>query len=209
MRFETLLETTGEYLDYYKLVLAEGLEKPEMFSGEDMELLRRLYKYPDVMLVEDATQILRENLEAKKTPPGTRLLSLQLLNELFEDGLLETVNQAEEFLPHMQSFVGAIDSKDTSLKRGEKALPGFAESNKYYQLLLKSLLCWAESVPKDPLKPVRESKFKGMLEKLITVYEFPVVNDGEVRRFRNSYIGNAKDHSVVNGYIAQQLGHDK
>lgn len=92
------------------------------------------------------------------------------MNELFEDGLLETVNQAEEMMGNYEQWVVGVDGKEVGLGRGEKALVGHPESMRYYQNVLKSLVLWAEAVPKDPLRPNRESKFKTTLDKLSKIY---------------------------------------
>lgn len=140
---EDLLNNTVNYVDYYTIVLAEALEKAELMGAEDIKLLRRLQQHPDVMLVEEATKILRDNLESKATP-SAKIHSLQLLNDMFEDGLLEVVHQAEQYLSHMEAYLGTLDPKETSLKRGDRALPVEPTvSSKYYCNMLKSLVCWS------------------------------------------------------------------
>jgi hypothetical protein len=69
------------------LVLVDALEKPEAFAGEDMGILRRLQQLPDIMLVEQNIKVLRDNLESKASPTA-KINSLQLLSDMFEDGVL-------------------------------------------------------------------------------------------------------------------------
>jgi hypothetical protein len=79
---DDLLNNTVGYVDYYTIVLTEALEKPDVFNGDNIQRLRRLQQHPDVMLVEEATKILRDNLESKATPIS-KIHSIQLLNDMF------------------------------------------------------------------------------------------------------------------------------
>jgi len=57
----------------------------------------------------------------------------------------------EQYLPHLESYMGTLDQKETSLKRGDKALPvDHSTASRYYTNLLRSLILWSETVPKDP-----------------------------------------------------------
>jgi hypothetical protein len=52
------------------------------------------------MLVEENIKVLRDNLESKATP-NAKIHSLQMISDMFEDGLLEVVSQIEQYLPHL------------------------------------------------------------------------------------------------------------
>lgn len=153
------------------------------------------------MLVEEAMKILRDNLESKASPTA-KIHSIRLLTEMFEDGLLEVVHQTEQYIPHLETYLGTLDQKNTSLKRGEKALPiDAASASRYYASLLRSLILWSEAVPKDPFDPSRESKLRLAYLRLSKKYEFPVANDEEIRSYRNNYLNNSKKLAAINHVI--------
>jgi len=60
---------------------------------------------------------------------------------------------------------------------------------------------WSETVPKDPFDPSKESKIRTTFERLSKKYEFPYVNDDEIKRYRTNYLNNIKRLSAINQVI--------